>query len=143
MVLKFLACLLFMFALGCTSTHELGGGRYAVARAAEIRSPFGTNVVWTWLENCEGRTNPYYLTTDYSDCREVTKPTIASSQGQGGQMMQGAMMGMGMVGLGLVMPGTTATATGGTTTSSSAASSASGSGSFAGSTVVNGGIHTH
>ena len=44
--------------MGCVSTHDLGNGRVAVPRTAEVRSPYGTNVTFGKLDDCEKAASP-------------------------------------------------------------------------------------
>lgn len=82
--------------MGCTTTHDLGGGRYVVPRTAEVRSPFGTNMGAVMLQTCDGSANPYFpWQTDYRNCQGLTEWTAFSSQGQGGQVAAGALVGLG------------------------------------------------
>lgn len=126
-----------LFLVACTSVVDLGGGRYIVPRAAEVRSPFGTNMGFAMLEACDGVVKqeeglqPLAPDVEYRNCQGVTDWQPMFSQGQGGQIVQGLLTFGGLVGMGAIMPGNTATATGGHA-SSSASSSAS---------IINGGIH--
>lgn len=120
-----LAGLLLM--TGCTTVYERGNGRVVVTRVSEQRSPFGTNITWTQLTDCEavkksdGGLVPLFGGTDYFDCQPLSGWVPMASQGQGGQIAQGVLNGAGLVGLGALMPsaGTTVNAV---SSSSSAAS---------------------
>lgn len=96
---------------GCTTVHDLGGGRYVVPRVAEVRSPFGTNAGFVMLETCDGVpqdaqwSKPFASALDYRNCQGLTDWQPVSSQGQGGQIVQGALTGIGMGVLGATMPG--------------------------------------
>ena len=88
----------FLLLAGCASPYDLGNGRYAVTRVSEERSPFGTNVAWTRLEDCaevrEEQPNGNTRTV-YKDCHPLSRWEMASSQGQGGQIAAGALIGLG------------------------------------------------
>jgi hypothetical protein len=80
---------------GCATYNDLGNGRYDVTRTTEMRSPFGTNMGFAKVENCEGvRVNPG-SSLEFRDCRPVTDWVPMSSQGQGGQIVSGALTGVG------------------------------------------------
>lgn len=95
----------------CTSVHDLGGGRYIVPRVAEVRSPFGTNAGFVMLETCDGVphaaqwSQPFAPAIDYLNCQGLTDWQPVSSQGQGGQIVQGVLTGIGLGVLGATMPG--------------------------------------
>jgi len=116
---------------GCTSVVDLGGGRYIVPRAAEVRSPFGTNMGFAMLQSCDGVVQtedglqPLVPTVEYRNCQGVTDWQPMFSQGQGGQIVQGVMTFGGLIGLGAVMPASTTTVTGGNATATSSATSSS------------------
>ena len=97
--------------LGCTTVHDLGNGRAVVPRTAEVRSPFGTNMGFVMLENCEARQIRPGATTEYVDCHGVTDWVPMSSQGQGGQIAAGALNAAGLGILGAVMPSQSVSAT--------------------------------
>lgn len=105
-----IALLLIGFS-GCTTVYERGNGRVVVPRSVEIRSPFGTNAGFVMAEDCEKYPpipeeglQPLFPEPVYGDCRPLTGWVPMSSQGQGGQMVQGLLIGAGTVGLGAVMP---------------------------------------
>jgi hypothetical protein len=90
---------------GCTTTHDLGDGRYLVPRAVEERSLFGTNMGFAWIEDCQGKPDPKQYGMVYEDCKLVTEKIPMSSQGQGGQIASGLLQAAGFWGLGALMPG--------------------------------------
>ncbi len=123
---RFIMPFLFLITLSaCTTVHEWGNGRVAVPRVVEVRSPFGTNAGFVMVEDCEGHVKveeglqPLFPETIYTDCHAMTGWVPTSSQGQGGQIVQGLLNGAGLVGLGALMPSTSVNA------SSNAMSSAS------------------
>lgn len=101
---------------GCTSVHDLGGGRYIVPRAVEVRSPFGTNAGYVMLETCDGierkesGLQPLFPTIDYVNCQGLTDWQPVSSQGQGGQIVSGVLQAGGLVGMSALLPSSSATA---------------------------------
>lgn len=108
--------------VACSTVASLGDGRYAVTRTSEVRSPFGTNMGWTKLENCAGTYKAGengVKDWEYSDCKPLSNWTPLGSQGQGGQIVGGALTGLGF-GLGSAFSGA-----GGVSSSSSSSSSAS------------------
>jgi len=101
---------------GCVSPYKLPGttaDQFLVPKHAEIRSPFGTNGGFDFLELCKGPSTVvlFYFEADFTDCTPVdsTMPTnIATcngdrcpaltyspahkySQGQGGQILGNLM----------------------------------------------------
>lgn len=100
----------FLF-VGCVSVADLGGGRYAVPTTAEVRSPFGSNVVYGKLEDCEGCRVAPGATMQYRNCYTIkawSEPMV--TQGQGGQVAAGALNAVGLGVLGAVMPANGASA---------------------------------
>lgn len=101
---------------GCTTVHDLGGGRYVVPRVAEVRSPFGTNAGFIMLETCDGierkdsGLQPIFPTIDYVNCQGLTDWQPVSSQGQGGQVVSGVLQTGAILGAGALIPGSSATA---------------------------------
>lgn len=101
---------------GCTTVHDLGGGRYVVPRAVEVRSPFGTNAGYVMLEMCDGierkesGLRPLFPAMDYINCQGLTDWQPVSSQWQGGQVVSGVLQAGGIVGAGLLIPSSSATA---------------------------------
>lgn len=101
---------------GCTTVHELGGGRYVVPRVAEVRSPFGTNAGFVMLETCDGIERkesgfrPIWPAIDYVNCQGLTDWQPVSSQGQGGQIVSGVLQAGGLVGMSVLLPSSSATA---------------------------------
>ena len=100
---------------GCSSYANLGQGHRGYLETMEARSPFGTNAVLYRAKHCskvgDGFTNWFIeLYNDpYTDCRWMTKEEQenwfpASSQGQGGQILQGLLMGA-PIGAGLAIQG--------------------------------------
>lgn len=105
-----------LFLTGCTTVHDLGGGRYIVPRTAEVRSPFGTNMGFVMLETCDGvdrkesGLQPLFPTKDYINCQGLTDWQPMSSQGQGGQIVSGVLQASGLLGLGALVPSAGSTA---------------------------------
>jgi len=101
---------------GCTTVHDLGGGRYVVPRVAEVRSPFGTNAGFVMLETCDGVqqeaqwSQPFASAIEYRNCQGLTDWQPMSSQGQGGQIVSGLLQAGGLVGMGALLPASNATA---------------------------------
>lgn len=93
-----------LIMMGCVSAHDLGHGRYEVPRTAEVRSPFGTNITFGKLENCERVVGPNQTTQEWTNCYTVIDWQMVSSQGQGGQVAAGALNAVGLGVLGAVMP---------------------------------------
>lgn len=124
--------LMALVASGCSTAYDLGGGRYAVTRVSEVRSPFGTNMGFAKLEACDGipqaeeGLQPLVQTIDYRNCTGITDWMPMSSQGQGGQIVSGALIGVGIGVAGAVAEGASATATGGAAVSKSIAASGRG-----------------
>lgn len=100
-----LIVLMALFLSGCTTTHDLGGGRYLVPRTVEERSLLGTNMGFAWVEACDGMADPKQPGMLYRNCEPVTEKIPMSSQGQGGQIMSGLLNAAGLWGLGALMPG--------------------------------------
>jgi hypothetical protein len=115
---------------GCTTTHDLGNGKYLVPRAIEERSLFGTNMGFAWIESCDGQVDPKKPGMLYTNCTEVTAKVPMSSQGQGGQITSGLLQAAGFWGLGALMPGSNSV------TNSTVNSGNSG-------IIINGGGHGH
>ena len=101
-------CLLALSA--CTTTHDLGGGRYIVPAVVEVRSPFGTNMGFAMAQMCDGAVQseeglqPLMPTIEYRNCQQITDWYPMYSQGQGGEIVQGLLTFGGLIGLGAVMP---------------------------------------
>ena len=55
----------------CTSALELAGGHYAVPKAAELRSPLGTNIIYPKLEHCSEKSG-WWVFSSYTKCRDMT-----------------------------------------------------------------------
>lgn len=108
--------LIMSLLVGCVSPYQIPGtdDEFLVTKHSEIRSPFGTNGGFDFLEKCKGPSRPvlFYFQADFTDC----KPAIVSdgqvlhcgdskvrcmiltgttqhksSQGQGGQIVSGMM----------------------------------------------------
>lgn len=94
--------------VGCTSIVKRENGTFDVPRQVEARSLFGTNQAGMRIENCKQETFKLLLPNEYTQCETVVDydHAIASSQGQGGQIVSGALTGLGM-GLGLAFSGDT------------------------------------
>jgi hypothetical protein len=100
-----LIAVVVLFLAGCTTTHDLGGGRYLVPRTVEERSLFGTNMGFAWIEACDGMADPKQPGMLYRNCLAVTEKIPMSSQGQGGQITSGLLNAAGLWGLGALIPG--------------------------------------
>lgn len=109
-----LVCVLLLS--GCTTVHDLGGGRFVVPRVAEVRSPFGTNMGYVMLETCDGVpqeahwSEPFASATKYVNCHGLTDWQPLGSQGQGGQIVSGVLNAGALVGMGALMGNPSATA---------------------------------
>ena len=80
----------------CTTVVDLGHGRYAVPMAAEVRSPFGSNLVYGKLDDCEGYRPAPGAVMEYRDCKSIKGWSDAlATQGQGGQILGGIAAGAG------------------------------------------------
>jgi len=91
-----LGLLICLGVTACTSVANLGNGRYAVPTAAEVRSPFGSNIAFGKLENCLGVQESPGATMVYTDCHTIRDWSEAlATQGQGGQILGGAAAGTG------------------------------------------------
>jgi hypothetical protein len=114
--MKAFLILLIAVLAGCTTVHDLGGGRYMVPRVAEVRSPFGTNAGFVMLETCDGIphdaswTEPLAGATEYRNCQPYTAWIPISSQGQGGQILSGILQAGALVGAGALIQGPSAAA---------------------------------
>lgn len=80
------------------------GDKFIKPVAAEVRSPFGTNINFPRLQRCDGPSKVvlFYLDADFTNCAYLTKDEqelyqFGYSQGQGGQVVSG-MMNAGAVG---------------------------------------------
>lgn len=104
--MKWFVALSLLVISGCTTTHDLGGGKYLVPRTVEERSLFGTNMGFAWIEKCDGEADPKQPGMIYRNCTQVTEKIPMSSQGQGGQIASGLMQAAGFWGLGALMPAT-------------------------------------
>ncbi len=100
-----IAICLFAITTACTTTHDLGDGKYLVPRTVEERSLFGTNMGFAWIEQCDGQPDPKQPGMLYANCQAVTHKIPMSSQGQGGQITSGLLNAAGLWGLGALMPG--------------------------------------
>ena len=107
-LLLFVVPLVFV---GCVSAHDIGSGRFEVPRTAEVRSPFGTNITYGKLENCERVVGSNQTTKEWINCFTVIDWQMVSSQGQGGQVAAGVLNAAGLGILGAVMPSNGVTAT--------------------------------
>ena len=104
---------------GCISPYKLPGtdDQFLVTKHSEIRSPFGTNGGFDFLERCTGpaKVVMFYFEADFTKCRRAEDADIyagqncsgdnnlmactsrqyvmehKSSQGQGGQIVSGLM----------------------------------------------------
>ncbi len=114
-----------LFLAGCTTTHDLGGGRYLVPRTVEERSLFGTNMGFAWIEACDGAPDPKQPGMIYRNCLAVTEKIPMSSQGQGGQITSGLLNAAGLWGLGALIPGGNSTTTNASTIINQSSSSGS------------------
>lgn len=103
--MRILMAISLLILSGCTTTHDLGNGKYLVPRAVEERSLFGTNMGFAWIEQCDGLADPKKFGIMYENCKEVTAKVPMSSQGQGGQIASGLLQAAGFWGLGALMPG--------------------------------------
>jgi hypothetical protein len=101
---RYLYAVCLLLLVGCTTAHDLGGGRYLVPRAIEERSLFGTNMGFAWIEACDGMADPKQPGMLYRNCEPVTEKIPMSSQGQGGQITSGLLNAAGLWGLGALMP---------------------------------------
>jgi hypothetical protein len=117
MPIRIMMSAMLVLVSGCTTVHDLGGGRYIVPRVAEVRSPFGTNMGFVMLEACDGVpqdaswSSPLASGTQYMNCRGITEWEPLGSQGQGGQIVSGLLQAGGLLGLGALMPASTSSAT--------------------------------
>ncbi len=108
--------LALLFLTGCTTVHDLSGGRYIVPRAVEVRSPFGTNAGFVMLETCDGikreeaGLQPIFPTIEYVNCLPMTGWQAVSSQGQGGQIVSGVLQTGAILGAGAMIQVPSATA---------------------------------
>ena len=100
-----------MLLVGCVSTHDLGNGRHAVPRTAEVRSPYGTNVTFAKLDDCDRVVGPNKTTQEWINCITIVEWHLVSSQGQGGQITAGALNAAGLGLLGALMPANAVSAT--------------------------------
>lgn len=107
---------------GCISPYKQPDGSFLITKHTEVRSPFGTNGGYDFLERCQGPEKKvlFYTESDFSNCQQVKleehqKITAnhKSSQGQGGQIIEG-MMNAGALGA------VAATRSGGSTAASAA-----------------------
>lgn len=151
---KSIVITLCLLATGCTSVVDLGKGRVAVPRYAEVRSPFGTNAGFIRVDECysvvkkEEGLQPLFPTVEYVDCVQATNWEPVSSQGQGGQIVQGALIGGGIAGGAALLRPSTVT---GNATANSASNATSNSVSSAPTSITNnvttsvqnGAIHSH
>lgn len=124
-----LIAVVVLFLAGCTSTHDLGGGRYLVPRTVEERSLFGTNMGFAWIEACDGMADPKQPGMIYRNCLAVTEKIPMSSQGQGGQITSGLLNAAGLWGLGALIPGGSSTTNNASTMTNTIINQSSSSGS--------------
>lgn len=116
----FLAVLALIILSGCISPYKVPGttDQFLVTKHSEIRSPFGTNGGYDFLERCTGPKTVvmFYFEGDFVNCRMVSMDELESrescastrdggsictsrfykvdhksSQGQGGQIVSGMM----------------------------------------------------
>lgn len=129
-MMRRLVLLAGLLLTGCTTVHDFGNGRIAVPRLVEVRSPFGTNAGFVLVEHCEAAASTWFRTQEYFDCHPLTGWVPISSQGQGGQIVQGLLNGAGLVGLGALMPAssTNVSVTGGNASAASSAAIVNGAG---------------
>lgn len=97
---------------GCVTPIKESSGLFVKPVATEVRSPFGTNTVYTRLQRCHGpeRSVLFYLEADFTDCvnlpmEEQVAYSFGYSQGQGGQIVEGAMNAGALSGLAAVKSG--------------------------------------
>ena len=85
---------------GCISPYKQPDGSFLITKHAEVRSPFGTNGGYDFLEKCQGPEGSvlFYMESDFSNCQQVKLEEYQqitanhkASQGQGGQILEGAM----------------------------------------------------
>lgn len=85
---------------GCMSPYKQPDGSFLITKHAEVRSPFGTNGGYDFLEKCQGPEGSvlFYMESDFSNCQQVKLEEYQqitanhkASQGQGGQILEGAM----------------------------------------------------
>ena len=139
--MRMLLVSLLVLGTGCSTVHDWGNGRVVNVITAEQRSPFGTNMGFALAQDCaavvvpEEGIQPIFPSYTYTDCRPLTGWVPMSSQGQGGQIVQGVLNAAGLVGLGAVMGNST------TTVNSSANSAASSTAT--GGSIVNGAGRGH
>lgn len=89
---------LVVWLSGCVTPIRESGGQFVKPVATEVRSPFGTNLVFTRLQRCDGPKGSvlFYLEGDFTNCvylppEEAVAYSFGYSQGQGGQIAEGAM----------------------------------------------------
>lgn len=136
---------LLLTATGCTSVANLGGNKVAIPRTVEDRSPFGTNMGFARVEVCDVKQDEdaiLFTNKEYVNCLPVTGWQPMSSQGQGGQIVEGALIGGGIAGgAALLRPSTiTSNATSNSISSSTATAPTSITNNIT-SNVQNGSIH--
>lgn len=147
---KIIITTLCLLATGCTSVADLGKGRVAVPRYVEVRSPFGTNAGFIRVDECyavekkEEGLQPLNPTVEYVDCVQATNWEPVSSQGQGGQIVEGALIGGGIAGAAaLLRPSTvTSNATANATSNSTSSAPTSITNTVTAGTQ-NGAVHSH
>ncbi len=85
---------------GCISPYKQPDGSFLLTKHTEVRSPFGTNGGYDFLEKCQGPEGSvlFYMESDFSNCQQVKLEEYQqitanhkASQGQGGQILEGAM----------------------------------------------------
>lgn len=85
---------------GCISPYKQPDGSFLITKHTEVRSPFGTNGGYDFLEKCQGPEGSvlFYMESDFSNCQQVKLEEYQqitanhkASQGQGGQILEGAM----------------------------------------------------
>lgn len=105
--------------VGCVSPYHAPDGSYLVTKHSEVRSPFGTNGGFDFLEKCQGPETVvlFYFESDFTHCERVVPDDRTAfhkaSQGQGGQILEGAMNAGALGALAATKAGASATASAG------------------------------
>ena len=89
---------------GCSTYAELGQDRIGRTLISEHRSPFGTNMGFAKLQDCEKHYDSQRVFYEPINCMDVTGWMPMYSQGVGGQIVGGALTGLGF-GLGSAFSG--------------------------------------
>lgn len=84
-----------LWLVGCTSVVHNQNGTWDVPRQVESRSLLGTNQAGMRIDNCKREVYRFITPNEYIDCTELVPYGLASSQGQGGQIISGGLMGLG------------------------------------------------